>query len=509
MLIEELLNKFDNYKINNKSDTLANFNLTFEIDSLPELNIFYEIEELLKKYPKRDSFDMCIKSSEDDFFNMTMEHGKLKYLGPEYIVENNNIDEILHNFNGLKVTGNKLEVKIKVEKDYENGFISIYLLDDFIDWLLDKDIYEMMKFFSYIYKSIDGLVFISYDKEIKVITETFQILKEEELTEKHSINRKRILDSRLDITNIQKIELNIIPEDFNIKEYKYKNRELENRLNCIRDILSIVYISDISLIVEEFSEFRINGYKSSEFKIYYRDVQRREKNDQLYQIYKWIYNDGNLIDKSTIARNIVSLHCRYQNILDLDAENLSSIKTNYTYYLKTNTDEFLEEKKDLRLSIVEEGKLLSEALYGLIASMGKNLLAYFTFLATLIVSNTLTEGNFDDIFTFEVVQIIAIIILGSFLFLIYSNIKTVHKEKRIKDYIEDLVVGYGILLGEKNVREIIDNVKSYKNVKKSFKCRQILISILWAFFNIILLIFLDWISGDIKIFGIIDFLNFK
>lgn len=509
MLIQELLSKFDtnNYKIKSKSDTLGNSNLTFEIDSLPELNVFYEIEELLKEYPKRDLFDICIKSSGEDFFNIKIQNGALQYSGPHYIVKNNNINEILEKFNELRGKEYQLEVKIKIEKNYENGFISIYLLDDFIKWILSKNTYETIKLFSNIYKNVNYPVFISYDKEIKIVTETFQIAREEELIKEYFVNRENILKTKLDITNIQKMELNLIPNDFNIKKYEYKNTKLKNRLNSIRDILSIIYISDISLIGDKFLEFRINGYKRLEFKIFYEEIQNKEDNNKLYDIYKWIYNDGNLIDKSTIARNIISLHCRHQSILELDNESLSSIKTNYTYYLKTNTDDFLEEKKNLRLSIIEEGKLLSEALDELIGSMGKNLLAYFTFLATLIVSNTLTQENFKNIFTFEVVQIIAIIILGSFLFLIYSNIKTCCKRKRIQDYMDDLVEGYGVLLGEENATGIINNVKSYNNIVKSFNCRQFIISILWVAFNILLLVFLDWISGDIKIFGIINFLN--
>lgn len=509
MLIKKLLNKFINCKIINKSDTLAYFNLKFKTDSLPELNTFYEIEKLLEEYPKRDLFNMCIKSSEDDFFNVTMENDNLEYSGSEYIVKNNNINDIISNFNRIRIKEDKLEVTIKIKKDYKNKFISIYSVEDFIQWVLEKDIYQTITFFSELYKYAEYIAFISYDEEIKVLTETFQMLKQQEEVKVYGINRKHILDCKLDITNIQKVELNVIPEDFNVREYEYKDNKLEKRLNCIRDILSIIYISDISLIEENFSEFKINGYRSSEFKIFYKDIEQKSKNDKLYDIYRWIYNDGNLIDKSTIARNIISLHCRHQSILELDDESLSSIKTNYTYYLKTNTDEFLEEKKNLRLSIIEEGKLLSETLYELIANMGKNLLAYFTFLATLIVSNTLTQGNFKNIFTFEVVQIITIIILGSFLFLIYSNIKTYYKKRKIEDYVEDLIVGYGVLLGTENVEKIINSTKSYSNIKSEFIKKQIIISILWIGFNSVLLIFLDWISGDIKILGIIDFFTYK
>lgn len=505
MLIKKLLNKFNSYTLNEKSDKLSNFNLTFELDSFPKLSTFYEIEELLKEFPERDLVEICIKSSDEDFFNIVMQNSVLKYKGPEYIVHSDNISEILKEFNELSTISNEIQIKVRIEKNYKDGIISIYLLDDFINWITDKDIYEIMTLFSNFYGYKNDITFISYDEKIKVLTETFQIIQNGELINKNLIDRQHILKARLDIVNVQKFELNIIPEDFNIKEYEYKNGKLENKLNNIRDILSIIYISNISLINNKFLEFRINGYKSTEFKISYEEIKNRVKNNYLYEIYKWIYNDGNLIDKSTIARNIISLHCRYQNILDIDDESINSIKTNYSYYLKTNTNDFLEEKKNLRLSIIEEGKLLSTALYGFIDSVRKSLLAYLTFLATLIISNTFAKGNFQDIFTFDIVHVITLIILGSFVFLLCSNIEANHKKKRTNDYIEDLTVGYGIVLGEENVKRIIDNVKSYKDVKDCFKCKQVKISIVWIVFNIILLLALDWISGEMKIFGIMNF----
>lgn len=506
MLIKRLVSKFVNYRITDESDRLANYNLTFETDTLPELSEFYEIEGLLKEYPKRDSLDICFKSSQDDFFSLTMKNGELDFSGPNYIVTSNKIDEIITSFNDLRIIEDKIEVRIKIEKEYNRGLISIYSLDKFINWIMGKGIYGMMTFFSDIYNFKDSLIFISYDEEIEVVTDTFKITNENELIKTCTIDRVSILNSRLEITNIKKTELNIVPEDFNVKKYVYKDTDLKNKLNSIRNILSVVHISDVSLIQEEFSEFRINGYKSSDFKINYEESQRRAKNDHLYGVYKWIYNEGNLIDKSIIARNIVSLHCRYQNILDLDSEILNSIETNYAYYLKTNTDEFLEEKKDLRLSIIEEGKLLSEALYGFIGNMGKNLIAYFTFLATLMISTTLANEKFEDIFTDEIVQIIALIVLGSFLFLIFSNIEASYKRERVKDYVEDLINGYGFVLGKENAREIINEVKSYKNVEKTFHCKKNLISLLWVVFNFILLLVLDWISKDIKILGIMNIL---
>lgn len=314
-----------------------------------------------------------------------------------------------------------------------------------------------------------------------------------------------MFEDRLEVTNIQGLKLNIIPEDFNIKRYNFENDILKKKFDGIRDLLSIIYISDISIIDTDLCICKINGYKSSEFTISYDYLYTVNRNDYLYEIYKWIYYDGNLIDKSTIARNIVSLHCRYKNILKIGSENLNSIKENYTYYLKTNTDEFLEEKKNIQLQIIEEGKTLSEALFELFRNMIRNLLAYLTFFATLILTNIFGEGTFEDIFTFESVQIFAFIILGSFVFLILSKMEANIKKKKVDYYLEDLKSGYGMMLGEKNVEKIIESVNSHKKTKDAFDKNKNRILFLWGIFNVVLFIILDWISKDIKIFGFIDY----
>lgn len=507
MLIKNLISSFNNYRIINETDKLAQFNLILKIEALPELDVFHQIIDSLKRYPKRDSVNICFKSSTDDFFNLVTQQGKLSYEGPEYIVNSDSIDNIATNFSRLKVADEEIEIIITIKKDYRDGLISIYSLDKFINWLLEKDIYEMIAFFSNIYKSKDGLIFICYDDDVEVITETFQITNDKQLINKSSICRKNILSSRLEISNVQNLALDVIPEDFNILKYSYKDTSLKHKLDNIRDILAIAHIANMASIQKEFSEFRIDGYKSSDFKIYYGKMQGRGKNNYLYEVYKWVYNEGNLIDKAIIARNIVSLHCRYHSILELDAEILNSIETNYSYYLKTNTDEYLDENKNLRLAIIEEGKLLSEALYEFIGNIGKSLLAYFTFLATLMISTTLANEKFENIFTNEVVQIVALIILGSFLFLIYSNIEASYKKERIEEYIKDLVNGYGVVLGKNNVKKIINEVKSYKNVEKSFHRKKNFLSLLWVVFNLILLLVLDWISGDVKILGIFNILK--
>ena len=70
-------------------------------------------------------------------------------------------------------------------------------------------------------------------------------------------------------------------------------------------------------------------------------IQDIKYNREIVKIYNWIYEGGNTTDKAIIARNIISLHCKYSSILNLDGKTFSSIQSNFNLYQKDNVDRYL------------------------------------------------------------------------------------------------------------------------------------------------------------------------
>lgn len=61
-------------------------------------------------------------------------------------------------------------------------------------------------------------------------------------------------------------------------------------------------------------------------------------------MYSWIFTDGNAADKAIIARNVLSLHCKYSSLIDIDELAFASMQSNYNLYLRNNVNQYLELK---------------------------------------------------------------------------------------------------------------------------------------------------------------------
>jgi len=305
--------------------------------------------------------------------------------------------------------------------------------------------------------------------------------------------------------NFQGRSINIIPEDFHVILDSYENEELKFLFAKIKTVLSLVHIADLSKINEDNVELKINGYRNSTFKVFFSEIQHKGANksennyEYIYKIYRWVYSDGNKIDKAILARNIISLHCRYHNILEIGQETFDSIKTNYSFYLKQNTEDYLEKKRELHLSIINKCSELADIISEFSGDLKRNFVAYFTFLATLLISNSFMGGRFYDIFTPEVTLISSIVIIGSvFYFLISLRVSTA-KEKSIDDFVEDLKISYEYIFDKNEISKIIESSIVYKNSKKNYKKNKWIVIVLWIVFTIILFIALDFVSGDSKL----------
>ena len=66
--------------------------------------------------------------------------------------------------------------------------------------------------------------------------------------------------------------------------------------------------------------------------------------DEFYKIYRWIFQDSNEYDKIELTRHVISIHCKYSDILNIDEKTFLSIKSNYNIYLKENVDKYIELK---------------------------------------------------------------------------------------------------------------------------------------------------------------------
>jgi hypothetical protein len=445
----------------------------------------------LNKLPVLDEYSISFYLSTDCYFNIT--HFKECSHDISYYIKKSN--EIMD----LCSVGDTICIDININKIISGGIISIYFYEEFMKWFLKKDNISIIRLFLALFKKNNKLKFICYDKDLTFLTDTISIIKYNKNVEQEVLDRNEILNNSIEICKMSK-EINLIPDDFNINTSSDNiAKELYDVFNNIKVILSLMFISDVSEIQDDMLLLTIKGFRNCFYQININEVRYEDKNSYIYKIYKWIYQEGNIHDKSALARNIISIHCRFKGILDIDNNIFDTIKSNYGYYLKQNTDNFLDKKREFILSISEKCNEISETVYEFSKNFKNNFLAVLTYLATLIISNSILNGNFKDIFTEEVTIITFLVIIGSAVFFFTSLIELNGKYKKVINYIEVLKQSYEYIFDIQELQDLIDNNKVYETSIRFYKRNRRITCTLWVVFIVVFIKTLNYLSNFLLI----------
>jgi hypothetical protein len=205
-------------------------------------------------------------------------------------------------------------------------------------------------------------------------------------------------------------------------------------------------------------------------------------NPELYKIYHWIFTDGNAIDKAILARNILSLHCKYSELIEIDGKTLSSIQSNFNLYLKNNVVQYLELKNKLSEFICDVVSKTGDYATALLDRFKTNLITVFGFLFTVILANIVSNQPLDNIFTRDVTIILESVLLGSVVYLIICIIEMNYLVKKAKESYDKLKMNYKSILTESDIAETFNNDILFIDMSRSVKRGIWIYSILWIAF---------------------------
>lgn len=285
----------------------------------------------------------------------------------------------------------------------------------------------------------------------------------------------------------------MIPDDFFIKVDFAKN-PLTKLFETLCSVLSLAYLSSAAIITENNElNVQILGQRKVEFTY---SLLNPKINPEFYRIYRWIYTDGNPVDKSILARNIISLHCRYSALTDLDEKTLSSIQSNYQIYLKDNVSQYIDLKNKLAQFICDVVSKTGDYATMLLGDLKKNLIAIFGFLFTVILANIVSDQPLQNIFTREITVILEVVIAGSVIYLIICHIESQYKLCKIKRTYYLLKDNYKGLLSDVDLQESFNGDKIITDTVRSVERGIWIYTIIWFVFLIVLLLILEHISSS-------------
>ena len=385
----------------------------------------------------------------------------------------------------------KIEVNIEIKKVIINGHFTIYNYSSFTEDLLDNSLFGIMQILSDILDGRDYIIFDVLDENIFWNTKTIMF--------SHTLNScftpivdrcRRIEDCKVSSYFQSSTNLKILPDDFDIKA-DIQNNQYADVFKRIKTILSVAYISSVSSIENEVLKCIINGQRNLSYNY---DLDIIHDNEILYKMYEWIYTDGNPVDKVIIARNVISLHCKYSDLLVVDAKTFLSITSNYSLYLKDNVSKYLDAKTKVSEYISDIGTKIGDKALELFTRFKNNVLAIFSFLLTVVLVNIVSENPLDNILTKEITALLELILFGSIVYYFVCLSETIYKYKKTKYAYDSLRRNYEDVFSEEEIKEIFDDDQLFNKSKKSVKRGIVIFSLLWITSVIVAIIIIENVS---------------
>lgn len=282
----------------------------------------------------------------------------------------------------------------------------------------------------------------------------------------------------------------ILPDDFKIM-IDYETNPLTELFQKIMVLLAISFIATSSSINDNHLKGVISGQRTTE---YCCEINQLQNNNILYSIYNWIYTGGSRIDKAIIARNVISLHCRYVSITEIDESVLASIQSNYNLYLKENVKEYLELKNKVAEFISDTVSKTGEYATGLLNKFKSNIVAIFGFIFTVILADIVSNQPLDNIFTREITILVELVLVGSFIYLFICYVQSRYEIKKVYDSYEQLKLNYREILTEDDLMEVFGRDEILDNMKKTINKSEIIYLCIWIAFLIGVFIVVEKIS---------------
>ena len=463
------------------SERVMVLNLKFEQDG-NQLPLKDKIFQILSKFPKRDKVELVLKNNYDDFVLINNQNDTIKGIDLDQFYEESDGDEI--------------SIELNIDKTIKNNILSVYQYEEFSKHIIDKPLLEVMRIFHGLLLDREYIIFELFDSNVIFSTNTmiFKSSQLDNLTMTFPRNNKlEICNQISSFFNI--LDFKLIPEDFKIIS-STENNVFEEIFNKIKTLMSLIYISNTSVINNEELNLEIVGQRKLEFN--YNINSDMIDNTELYRIYEWVSTDGNSIDKAIIARNIISLHCQFTDLINTDAKTFSSIQSNFKLYQKDNVDKYIELKNKVAEYILEIVNSTGDIVINLLDKLKQNMIACFTFLLSVVLANIVSNQPLDNIFTKEITAISEIVLFVSVIFLIISVLEMNYRLNKLVSGYNELKRSYNGILDERDIINIFEEDNEDGNILdkniKDAKSKRNIFTIIWIGILILSLVLVETIS---------------
>ena len=318
-----------------------------------------------------------------------------------------------------------------------NGCLSIYSLDAFEKFLIERNSIELIRILSKYILDEGVEKFTVLDKPDVTIfySNTFEISGERvprKTTE--NVERYKILNRFHDIGQLIGFnDVKFVPEDFENQLENLEYKELLNKIEKCKIFFSITFLVNSTNYIDDIS-FQIELKSKEKHKEFIKYTSLFSDNyNKAYDIYRWVYSET-IVDKVQIVRYFMIESPN--DFISLDNDVYNSSLFSYSQFINKELDKFIN-AQDKALAAIQENQKKFRDLRSNVVSIFKT--NSFTMLGFFISNYLVKQINNNNPSATELLKKSGLIICGIFVvYLLLTILQTVIETKRLKKDYETL-----------------------------------------------------------------------
>ncbi|ASV35969.1 hypothetical protein CI807_07155 [Pseudomonas sp. NS1(2017)] len=260
-------------------------------------------------------------------------------------------------------------------------------------------------------------------------------------------------------------------------------QEIQNTFTPLLLVSSLIFICDYSRFTDAGDvKLKLNGYKTIENTFKHSETITNAENaaEIFYEIYNWIYNDGNTIDKIGIARNIISIHLEKDSFASIPQETIASISSGYQIYLKDNLKQYIEIKNKISESIQKSSEKASDLAKNVGAAFRSSIFAIYSFFFSIFLFRIVSGKTPTLEVTSEIYWIFFAFLCISILVCFYSINELSDERARLQNSYANIKNRYKDLITEKDLAKILNEDQDHISDINYINSRGVKTRSLWA-----------------------------
>mgnify|MGYP006916056955 CR=1 FL=1 len=442
-------------------------------------------------------------SDEPDFKLSARDEISISVIGatenvPDYYPAHNNTwDSFISGLQEVEDEEN-LTLAVNINKRRVDGMISVYDEEELVKYINKKDLLSVFEIFDDLIIDDRPVIFeIQNNHYSSFKTRKFVFVPKGENVDYdgEDIHFGNIIENSKVICTNNLITAKLTPDSFQIEGGGDENQPIQKLFNHIGQLFLMCFIASFAKIEENSFDFKISGYKTIHQKINFNDLLTANIETKslalYYQIYHWLYKGGNIYDKASIVRNIVTLNIDDQSLLIKDT-TFDSVISNYNVFEKKNVEQYI----GLRNEVAKQLSVYQKEMYDIVNGFENDFktlfFGYMAFVFTTVIVRVIAKNVGEDVLIPN--TIIALLMLYCGASLAYQCYARSILDGRIKLFDRQYNKTrsfYSELLSENELNELFTDKRNKDGSYQAFlKEREAHFDMLWLCVNILTMIVL-------------------